>query len=227
MLGELNMSKKQNLNRIQSRNWDITTYVSENCIIQSLNEHRDIIRAYAYILHDKFTLAELGDKESKQSHFHIVLRLYRPLNLTTVINWFREFNDDGSRINSRAIVMHDVVDRFEYLIHKNDPDKWQFPFSEIKGYNIQAFKSVRNCDDDSAVDALNDLLSGCSVYDVCTRYGRDVIYHFPQLKFCFDLIYYGKDFEEVKSKNELLNRNRTLQGCNHPFVDVEHIENFK
>lgn len=225
------MAKKSSFNkqRVQSRNWNLSTYVSKDTIELALKEHSDIIRAYAYILHDKFTKTELGEKDHKEPHYHIVVRLTRPLNLTTICNWFREFNADGQRINTRALPSSDFQADYEYLIHKNDLDKWQYKWSDVTGFNEIAFKNHKNCDNDIAIDALNDLLDGVSVYDVCMRYGRDVIYHFPQLKFVFDLIYYGKEYQEIKDKNSLVNIDRNLQGCikyQHPFVDVNNIDNF-
>lgn len=178
---------------VQARNWNLLTYCSKSRIDEVLELHKDIIRAYAYIYHDKFTDEELDGKDKKEPHFHIVLRLTMPLKSCTVQNWFYEFNIDGSRINTRLKPCDNYKEDFEYLTHKNHPNKYQFPKSAVVCNNHSAFRSKRNCSDDLAIDALEDMLSGVSVYDIAMRYGRDVIYHMSQIKYTRDLIVYGID----------------------------------
>lgn len=176
--------KVQSNRRKQSRNMTIMTYCPESHIDTVLNTHSDLIRAYAYILHDKFTAEELGDKDHKEPHFHIVLRLSVPLTELTVSNWFTYYNDDGLKQRVTCILTYDVYESFDYLTHKHYPDKFQFLPTDVKLSDIKYFtRESDRLSDDNAINALDDMLAGVPIYTLCRRYGRDFIYHLSQLEY--------------------------------------------
>ena len=182
-------SKRVSNRKIQARNLTVMTYCPVEFIREVLNLHADDIRAYAYIYHDKFSAEELGDKERKEPHYHIVLRLNRPFTESAVSKWFVFYNSDGLRQRVDVKATDDPFECYDYLIHKHHPEKYQFSEHDIVCNFPKAFKRKSdNISDDNALNALNDLINGTPVYTVCKRYGRDIIYHLNALVYAKFLI---------------------------------------
>lgn len=185
------MSKRSNRQK-QGRNMCIMTYCTEEHIKSVLELHETELIAWSYIYHDKFTKEELGDKERKEPHFHLVLRLSRSFTESAVSKWFTFYNAEGLKQRVDAIITDDPYESYDYLIHLHSPEKYQFSPNERITYNQSKFiRGKDKTSDDNAINALEDMLSGRNIYTVCRKYGRDVIYHLPQLKFAYDLIMHG------------------------------------
>lgn len=220
---------------LQARNWDILTYCERDYILEVLKRHNDVIRAYAFIYHDKFTQYELEEKAkkekvdvsevSKHPHYHVVIRLTRPIKLGTIKNWFFCTDAEGNKINTR-LKQCDYKIAFEYLTHKNDPLKYQYPKSDIISNNLPAFKSSKNPDDNISIDIVDEMLCGTPIYDILQKYGNHFAFRINQYKLLFDLIYYGNEFVEIRNKNGLLNLKRSFSEVNHKLLSVENIEFF-
>ena len=207
--------KKQHSNRQrQGRNMTVMTYADESFIKSVLDLHEQQLIAWSYILHDKFSKDELGDKDHKEPHFHLVLRLSRPFTESAISKWFTHYNDEGLKQRVDVIITDDPYESYDYLIHLHSPEKYQFNPSERITYNQSKF--IRHKDDtsdDNAINALDDMLNGRNIYTICRKYGRDVIYHLPQLKYCYDLIMHGtqdayyRDGGDFKYFNMIYNDN--------------------
>lgn len=158
----------------QSRNVVCISYAPLSVIHNAINLHRDNIRAWAYIYHDK----DVNDKgELKEPHFHIILRLYRGFTHSCVKRWFACLNDNGELINTHVVNCSDVGSYFEYLIHKYDPDKYQYDPADRKCSNPLDFLNDDAVCQDNLTDALEDILRGVPSYDIVKKYGRDFIIH--------------------------------------------------
>lgn len=88
----------------------------------------DYMQLYAYILHDKDIL---DDGTLKTPHIHLVgLLKHNTSRLCTTINNI----DDYIHTGTLAITidkMSDIVGSIQYLVHKNDTNKYQYPFENI------------------------------------------------------------------------------------------------
>lgn len=156
------------------------------------------IRSYAYVLHDKDIYADdlldddgnyvhrKGDLE--KPHIQIIIEFYNALSATALKRLFTTEND---KPQVQRVV--DKVAMYEYLIHKNDPDKYQYPKTDIKSCDINYWESIckngeKSNADDKACAIINDLLLGVSPRILMHRYGRDLIIHLNQYKDYVDYI---------------------------------------
>lgn len=163
----------------QSRNVVCITYAPLDVIKRSLQMHATSIRAYAYIYHDRFTDAELADAKNghKEPHYHIIIRLYRSFTLSSIKRWFACVDDNGVLINTHVVPCSDVGAYYDYLIHKYDPDKYQYNLSDVTCSNPLDFTEDQSVNQDNLTDALDDILRGVSAYTIAKKYGRDFIVH--------------------------------------------------
>lgn len=220
----------------QLRNWDIMTYCDKSFIQSVLDAHSDVIRAYAYIYHDKFSQFELEEEAKKNDvdisdavkvpHYHLVLRLTRPFKLITIKNWFFCVDAEGNKITTR-LIDKEYHQAFRYLTHQDDPQKYQFSKTEIICNDLNAFRSSRNSDEQISIDIIDDMLNEVPIYEILQRYGNNFAYHINHYKLLFDLIYYGKEFVEIRDKYELKNYNRTFTDVNKKLTSVEDIKSFE
>ncbi|HJC48551.1 MAG TPA: hypothetical protein IAA04_10910 [Candidatus Lachnoclostridium pullistercoris] len=90
----------------------------------ALAEHKDHIKDFAYILHDKDKLA---DGTLKYGHWHIAMRFNRGRRISDVASWF---GIPENFFNHSKTGKYD--DMLAYLIHANAPDKFQYDSSEVQ-----------------------------------------------------------------------------------------------
>lgn len=114
------MKKKQS--DIRSRCFHLVLYKEdkEHLIALDLitNEYN-----YALILHDKDIIEDTG--ELKKEHFHVILYFDNPRYLLSLAK------DLGIKPN--YIKVDELKKGLEYLIHKNNTDKYQYSVDEVKG----------------------------------------------------------------------------------------------
>lgn len=87
---------------------------------------------YAFILHDKFSVVEENEKE----HFHIVLGYEKVFDKSTILNMLTV----GLGVSSECISIDkcgSIRSQVRYLIHQDQPEKYQFESSEITTNNIE------------------------------------------------------------------------------------------
>lgn len=165
------------LQNARARKFSCITYCTEEQIKLSLEAHWSCIRAWAYMKHDKDVNS---DGTTKEPHYHVVVWLYNASTVGRVRRWFRALDDKQQEITTTAQPCKDVVFAYEYLYHRNDPDKYQYNEKDIQCSDRDLFKS--DDPDDNAVNALNDILYGVPLQEVMQRYGRDAIYHYSHLR---------------------------------------------
>ena len=163
----------------RSRKFSCVTYLSENQLVQCLNNAGDMIRGFAYCYHDK----DINDDGTpKEPHTHFILWLYNQRTVKSIKNWFSGYKDEkGQPINTLVQVCHDIRSATEYLWHANDPDKYQYSKDSVVYSDPALFEFPDTQTEDISILALDDLLSGVSVYDCAKKYGRDFIYHFVHI----------------------------------------------
>lgn len=163
------------------RKFACITYLSEMQLQECLQRAGDMIRGFAYCCHDK-DVNEDGTR--KDPHTHLVLWLYNPKCINNLRGWFdRGFVDDkGEKINTLIQPCHDIKAAAEYLIHKNDPDKYQYPPESVVYSDPELFESPETQKEDNAILALDDLLSGMSLRECSRKYGRDFMFHYGHIK---------------------------------------------
>ena len=166
-------------------NVSLISYAPVSFIKSTLENHLSQIKAFSFCYHDR----DIDDNgKPKEPHIHILICSKMPMYLSTYINWFKYINDNGEKENTLGQKLVDIKGSYQYLIHENDPDKFQYEPTERISYNSDFFVF---CDpEDKAKLALTDILAGCSLRDCALRYGRDFIYHYGHMR---QLI---KDIEE-------------------------------
>lgn len=176
------MSKESKpLDEQRFRKFSCVTYLSEMQLQECLQRAGDMIRGYAYCYHDKDVN---DDGTRKEPHMHLVLWLYNPKCINNLRGWFdRGFVDDnGEKINTLIQPCHDIKAAAEYLIHKNDPDKYQYLPESVVYSDPELFESPETQKEDNAILALEDLLSGMSLRECSLKYGRDFMFHYGHIK---------------------------------------------
>lgn len=176
------MSKEsKSLEDQRFRKFSCVTYLSELQLQECLQRAGDMIRGYAYCYHDKDVNE---DGTPKEPHTHLVLWLYNPKSINNLRGWFdRGFRDEkGEKINTLLQPCHDVKAAAEYLYHANDPDKYQYPPESVVYSDPELFISPDTQKEDTAILALQDLLSGLSLEACAMKYGRDFLYHYGHIR---------------------------------------------
>lgn len=93
-------------------------------LVEDLKKRSDI---FALILHDK-DLKDTGERKTR--HLHIVYQLSNRTRLSTELRYLS--NTFSININAISIEkMNNFVGSLQYLIHKNDPSKYQYRYSDI------------------------------------------------------------------------------------------------
>lgn len=167
------MSKMKLPNR--SRKFSLVTYLVEPDLVTCLNNHQQSIRGFAYAYHDK---DETEEGKIKEKHAHVVLWLYNPSDSNRIRRWFHGVDEKGIEANTLAQVCMDVAASYEYLWHKNNPEKYQYDSSIVVSSDPALFEQADDNPESDAYAPLEDLLNGVPLSVVAKRYGRDFIVHY-------------------------------------------------
>ena len=153
----------------RTRNWFLTINDDAECFknfINIIKDNIDTFKHYAYILHDK-------DNE-EQPHYHACLEFKNARTFTQVKSKF-----EGAHIND--IEFKNMS--YQYLIHKNDFEKFQYKVLEVACDDRDYLTLMINNDEYEKLDTKNlleKINSGVSTYsELITIFGiRQVnIYH--------------------------------------------------
>lgn len=146
------------MERIYSFN--IVTYVTD---INSILDFCSFTFKYAYILHDKDL--------NKSPHYHIVCSFKQNKSFESVR---KLFPDNQNTIVKKLI---DKYGAFEYLTHKNDPDKFQYSDDLVVTNDLKYFSRPLSKEFSNEQFLFDICFSVLSQYDLALRYGRDYIIH--------------------------------------------------
>lgn len=160
----------------------LITYHDAKTIEVILNDKKNMVVGYCYILHDK-DLKE--DGSIKEPHIHLCIRLTTSREPEEICRWFKinEINTFAERVFSRAEVIN-------YLTHKNNPEKFQYPIESIVNRNgIESFAENGN----DALEMYLDAFNGIIPREMVRKYGRDFLYHHKQI---YELVNCEKGFRD-------------------------------
>lgn len=183
-----------------TRNFSISTYLPAKAIrevIQTIS-----VQHWAMITHDK---------DDKATHTHVILRLN---NKTTTRSIARKFTDkglgldDGKNVNTFVEECQSLDDMFDYLTHKNQPEKYQYSIDEVScddlGYwrgdysSAGKQKTAEHSIENTAYQILCDLENGLSYREMAKRYGREFIINRWKYEEFFELMTKQEQFRKQR-----------------------------
>ena len=182
------------------RPYTVIFYGSKEELQKILRDNRERIAHYAFIPHDRCTYLEdlkddkgeyvhrAGDPE--KVHYHVLLDFYNGHTFQAVKRMFTTEVD-----NPRVEKVSDRVAQYRYLIHADDPDKFQYAKTDIISNDINYYEKLcvngdRRDSDNVAEQIINDMLIGVSPRVMVARYGRDYVIHYKQYSEVVDQILY-------------------------------------
>lgn len=182
------------------RNWALITYHLEEVIKSVLQVNTGRIRHWAYILHDKDTNE---DGSLKQSHYHVLIQLNNAMTMSACRALF------PTEQNTLAQPQYDKAASFLYLTHKDQPDKYQYPDTDIICDNPDYWKKLQESgeDDDKTVNIIDDIIACVPFRELMRRYGRDLVINYSRYR----------EFAEAVRKEE----------CAAPFIPSDEVIVFK
>lgn len=146
------------------RNFCFISYTFKDTNFEKyINDHS--ICYFSFILHDR----DIKDGGVlKEPHYHTVVRYSNPVSFQRALNDFKTLCE-GTVL---CEVCQDLAKSVDYLIHKNDLDKYQYPISEVSTFGNFVVKSIEG--GDANAEFLYDLFVLSSI-DMARKYGRDYI----------------------------------------------------
>lgn len=199
----------------RSRKFCCISYLNEFQIIKCLSEHLSQIRAYAYILHDKDTFNEKDEKknpdnragELKISHYHLIIVTYNACTVSAVKRWFSGYVDSNGPINTNVEICNDIYAYDDYLTHEDKKslaeNKVIYDRENVVYSNKPYFQAHESANYDNSVLAVEMLLKGVPLRTVYQIFGKDVIYHYSQIKNVVRDTLIWED-KKIKDFNQLL-----------------------
>ena len=181
------------------RPWTVVFYGTKRELFQILHTYECRIAHYAFITHDRDTYLEdvfesdkttikhaKGDLEKE--HIHLIVDFFNGHTFTAVKKLFTTETD-----NPRVEVVGDRVAQFRYLTHKDDPEKYQYPDSDVISNDISYYENLckhgdKKDTDNIAEQIVNDMLKGVAPRIMVSRYGRDFVIHYRQYQEMADSI---------------------------------------
>lgn len=118
---------------------------------------------YAYIEHDS---DYIGDKQ-KTYHIHLLIWNYGKTRLLTLLNRIA----DALQIVNTIIqidIMRDIVGSVQYLIHKNDFDKFQYNVGDIK-------TNLTSNELETYINSANEYLSADRLINLCDKIPNRIV----------------------------------------------------
>lgn len=164
----------------------------------SLNEIMPLVagcRHYVYILHDKDVNE---DGSTRSPHFHILCTFAQNKSFNAVASLVE------SDQNTFVQQLQDVGGAFSYLIHQNNPEKYQYNSDDLVSDDIDYwidripdYEDKKNKNDEFVDDLLSDDFDAVAM---ARKYGRDFIKNISKYEnFRFRVLKdMGKDFDNEK-----------------------------
>lgn len=95
-----------------------------------------------YVFHDKDTKSDTG--ESKTPHFHVLFQSSDGKKHRLL--WYMTRLAECMSIDNLNVISAEIWKNYEsdvqYLIHKNNPERYQYELGEVKCYDSEEFKKV-------------------------------------------------------------------------------------
>lgn len=143
--------------------FNIVTYITDT---EAIVDFCSRAFKYAYILHD-------NDLDTSP-HYHIICTFKQNKSFDSVR---KLFPDNQNTIVKKLI---DKYGAFEYLTHKNNPDKYQYSDDLVITNDLKYFSRPLSKEFSNEQFLFDICFSTLSQYDLALRYGRDYIIHRAQ-----------------------------------------------
>lgn len=163
--------------------FSLTTYASDEQLKDFANAHSANLEYMAYIEHDK---DKLENGEPKTTHKHILIKSFNQITITTLRNKFERasfVDEHGKAVTTLCEYTQSAKGSYEYLIHKNHPQKAQYSETDI--ITLLGDVSIVECArcgpstttprKDNTFEILQQLAQGASKWTLAKKYGRDYI----------------------------------------------------
>ena len=207
----------------RSRKFSLSSYIPLDDIERFLKSAR-WIQHYAYAYHDKDVKA---DGTPKEPHTHILLYTYDGKSSSAICKIFNRYAqsicaNDAKPEQTLCEIMVDSVHMWRYLLHLDDPDKYQYEESrricDDVGYwkSMERTECLTECTSNKALQIMQDLEDGISTMEMVRRYGREWVINRGKYLACHAAIHtetYGAVKSAVAFVDEYLMM-RILQGIN-------------
>ena len=117
--------------------------------------------------------------------------------------------------NTLGHAVRDKADCFNYLNHKDKPEKYQYPDEAIICDDWKYWKSIQSGEnDDKTLNILDDILAGVGFRELAKRYGRDLVINYHKYR------EFAKAMERTeRGENERLPEGMTVENVN-PHQDT-------
>lgn len=213
--------KKLKFSNDRSRNFTLTTYLSETQLQIVLLEHSTQIKVFAYALHDK---DKNEDGSLKEPHIHVILCLYNATTLTAVRRWFKGYIDtDGKEINTLGQICKDIFNSYDYLTHSTlkaiEERKYQYSKDIVKSNDYKYFRADETSEYDNMTLAIIDMLNNVPLKILFKKYGRDFIIHYSSCsKIVGDILLYERENNYnflSATEDYYINENKKIKGENY------------
>ena len=185
----------------QAYTYNLITYNREE-VIRKFCE--TCTKKYAYIYHDK---------DEKEPHYHIIATFTQRKSLNQIRKMLTECGADQNTLEQETI---DLKGSYEYLTHKNQPEKYQYSEESIVTNDKNHFTTtqIQKIDDTEFVE---DLIEGKMTYkEMAYKYGRDYIRNFTA---------YNHFKQQVKMQEASIQAIKTLeQAMQEPCQTVIDLE---
>lgn len=160
---------------VRFRDFFIRSYLPLEDLTNLLEEKRKTINRYALIVHDK---------DDSEVHTHLFIRFKERRSLNAVLEEFPSVDSAGVKQSTHVEVCKNEIKSVRYLMHLDNPEKFQYNESEVLTFNLDLQSYIDNESDnqDMFTVALMEMLDGVPLKELARRYGRDFIIHYRQLK---------------------------------------------
>lgn len=153
---------------VRSRCWAGVAYPSPADLFRL--EHDSHIVHYAFALHDK----DEKDGVPVAPHYHFVVTFSEGLSFHRALFWLQR-NVFISGCNIQLDAVKNRLLSFEYLWHKNDPEKHQYNPDDVCCDSARYWRSTDEAFHNSENRQFIEDLATLSVVELALKYGRDFI----------------------------------------------------
>lgn len=123
----------------------------------------DLVVHYSYIMHQP-------EGDNKQLHYHVVVKLSKQ----QTCDYFYNRKNFNQNVRVKGLKKRLGAFRaFEYLVHKNDPNKIQYQLSEVVTDDLSFWQSLVASKPDNGEFVVD--LANLSPLEMAIKYGRDYI----------------------------------------------------
>lgn len=170
-----------------SRKHTVITYIDPTLVRRFLTSC-NWVEHWAMCTHDKDVTDE---GKPKETHTHIVLYTFEAKSSSAIIKLFDRFSisvyGKDNKQNTLYEICNDIQALYRYLIHADDPQKYQYDpsvrFVDDIGY-WSKYEKGQIDKPNTGLSMVTDLLIGTPYRLMAERYGKEFIYHSKYIEDC-------------------------------------------